>query len=717
MDYLLLKKIYKMKKYSPLLVIALVFFACKREQKVEYHYPQTKKSDQADNYFGTQVADPYRWLEDDNSEETKQWVDAQNKVTFDYLATIPYREKIRQRLENIWNYPKYSAPFRAGENYFFYKNDGLQNQSVLYIQKGLDGIPEVFLDPNTLSEDGTAALTFTRASKDGKYLGYGVAQAGSDWQEFFVMDIATKEKTNDHIQHIKFSGMSWYKDGFFYTRYPKPEEGKELSSQNEYSQVFYHKIGTTQDADKLIYEDNEHPKRGKGVWATEDEKYLLLALSEGATNNNALYFKEAGKKDASFKPIVERIENSYDVIDNIGDKLLVATNKNAPKYKVVLIDPKNPSEENWQVIIPEKEEVLNNISAAGGKLFAEYMKDVSSRIYVYDMKGNLQNEVTLPTLGNAGGFGGKKEDTIVFYNFTSYIYPSTIFKYNIRTQESSVFHKSEIDFDPEKYETKQVFFSSKDGERIPMFITHKKGLTLDGNNPTLLYGYGGFNISVSPSFSTSKIILLENGGVYAVVTLRGGSEYGEEWHKAGMLLNKQNVFNDFIGAAEYLINKKYTSSEKLAISGRSNGGLLVGATMTQRPDLFKVALPAVGVMDMLRFHKFTIGHAWVPEYGSSEDSVQFYNLYSYSPVHNIKEGVGYPATLVTTADHDDRVVPAHSYKFIATLQEKHQGNNPVMIRIESKAGHGSGKPTSKIIEEEADIWAFVFKNLGVEIKY
>ncbi len=703
-----------------LALFAVLMSACNTPEatkKESINYPITTKIDQVDNYFGTQVADPYRWLEDDNAEETKAWVKAQNEVTFAYLNNISAKQKIQKRLEELWDYPKYSAPFRGGDYFFFFKNDGLQNQSVLYRQKGLDGESEVFIDPNTFSEDGTVSLGSTRPSKDGKYFGYSVSEGGSDWQEFFVLDLETKEKLSDHIKYVKFSGMTWYKDGFFYTRYPEPSEGGELSSANENAKIYYHKIGTEQSEDKLIYEDPEHPQWGCGVGITEDERFLELYISPGASRDNALYIKDLSKESNEFVPIVADITSSVGVIDNDGDNLIVFTNRNAPKYKVVKIDFNDPSEANWVDVIPEKEEVLSSANAAGEKIFANYMKDVTSQIEVYDQEGNFERKVELPTVGNARGFGGKKDYEFVFYSFTSYTYPSTIFKYDIASGKSELFRKSEVKFNPEEFETKQVFYQSKDGTKVPMFITHKKGLQLDGQNPTILYGYGGFNISVTPRFSLSNIPFLENGGIYAVANLRGGSEYGEEWHKDGMMFKKQNVFDDFIGAAEYLIAEKYTSSEKIGIMGRSNGGLLVGAAMTQRPDLFKVALPGVGVMDMLRFHKFTIGHAWVSEYGSSDDSAQFYNLYAYSPLHNLKEGVEYPATLVLTGDHDDRVVPAHSHKFAATLQEKHKGDNPVLIRIETMAGHGAGMPTSKQIEEKADVWAFVFENLGMEANY
>jgi len=710
-----------MKRIVVVLCGLMVLVACEQVAK-KYHfvYHQTKKVEQIDNYFGVEVADPYRWLEDDNSEETTKWVQAQNKVTFDYLESIPYRDKINERLSQLWNYPKYSTPFEESGNYYFYKNDGLQNQSVLYVQQTLDAEPEVFLDPNKFSEDGTTALRVLQISRDGKYCAYSIAKGGSDWNEIFVMEVATKKKTDDHLKWVKFSGIGWHGDGFYYTRYPQPETGKELSSQNENAKIYYHKVGTDQSEDILIYQDKKNPQIGFYAYTPDDEKYVFIYARKGATNNNALFFRELTDNLAQgdFKTLIGNFDNDYGVVDHIDGKFLVATNANAPKYKMVLMDPNNPSEENWKEIIPEKEEVLEGVTTAGGKIFTQYMKDVTSRVYVYDMEGNMENEIKLPTLGNAGGFKGEQDDKFVFYTFTSYTYPTTIYKYDIETQTSTLFRKSELDFPSQDYETRQVFYKSKDGTKIPMFITHKKGLELDGENPTVLYGYGGFNINIMPGFRIANLIFLENGGVYAVANLRGGSEYGEKWHLAGALFNKQNVFDDFIAAAQYLIKEKYTNSQKLAISGRSNGGLLVAACMAQHPDLFKVALPAVGVLDMLRYHRFTIGHAWIVEYGCADSTKkEFENLYAYSPLHNLKQDVEYPATLVVTADHDDRVVPAHSFKFIAELQAKHQGDNPVIIRIETMGGHGGGTPTSKRIEEATDLWSFVFDNLGVRPIY
>lgn len=697
-------------------VLILMVISMTINSQTRLKYPSTKKVDVKDNYFGTVVPDPYRWLENDTAKAVKAWVKEENKVTFDYLSKIPYREKIKERLEKLWNYPKYSAPFKGGNNYFFFKNDGLQNQSVLYIQKDLTAPPELFLDPNKLSSDGTVSLSTYAVSKDGKYFAYGTASGGSDWNEFYVMDVASKKKLSDDLKWIKFSGIAWYKDGFFYSRYPEPAKGQELVSSNEYHKIYYHKVGTEQSQDSLIYEDKSEPKMTMGAQVTDDERFLIIYLSKG-TSNNALYVKDLQNPNSQWMKVVDNFDNNYSVIDNIGDKLLVQTDKGAPMYHLVLIDPKNPEEKNWETILHEQKNVLQSVSIIGGKLFVEYMKDACSHDYMYDLNGKNEEEIKLPGIGTVGGFSGKRDDKTAFYAFTSFTFPTTIYKFDVDTKQSSVLYKPEIDFNFDNYITKQIFYKSKDGTKVPMFIVYKKGLKMNGNNPAFLYAYGGFDISINPAFSISRLIFLENGGVLAIPNIRGGSEYGEAWHKAGMLEKKQNVFDDFIAAAEYLIKNKYTSSKKLAIDGASNGGLLIGAVTNQRPDLFRVALPQVGVQDMLRFQKFTIGWAWVGEYGSSDDSAQFQYLYKYSPLQNIKSGLNYPAILVTTADHDDRVVPAHSFKYIATLQEKYKGKNPVLIRIETRAGHGAGKPTSKIIEEQADIWSFVFKNLGVKPIY
>ena len=707
-----------MKRFiSPLLslIIIMTISSCCNEQE-EIKYPVSKKVDQTDEYFGVQVADPYRWLEDDNSEETAEWVKAENAVTNAYLSQIPFRDKIVDRLTEIWNYPRYRTPEKKGEYYYFRKNNGLQNQDVLYVMKGEDGEPEILLDPNTLSEDGTVALSSWNLSKDGKYLGYLIARAGSDWQEIHVMDIDKRETLSDHIQWVKFSGVSWKGDGFYYSSYDPPAEGEELSDVNEYHKVNYHKIGTGQDEDILIYDNADFPRRNYYAGTTEDERFLILYETE-STSGNALYFKDLSKKRSEFIKLAEGFEYDYGVIGNIDDKLLIKTNEDAPKGMVYMVNTADLSADRVS-IIPEKEEVMQSTAILGGRLITEYMKDANSKAYILTLGGELISELELPGLGSFGGLSGWTDDNIAFYTFTSFTYPATVFKFNIRENKSEIFFDSEIDFDASEYETKQVFYTSKDGTKIPMFIVHKKGIKLDGNNPTLLYGYGGFNISITPSFRTSNLVLLENGGIYAVANIRGGGEYGEEWHDAGTLLQKQNVFDDFIAAGEYLIAEGYTSNDKLAIIGGSNGGLLVGACMLQRPELFRVALSHVGVLDMLRYHKFTIGWAWATDYGTSEDDSTMFNyLLGYSPLHNIQSGVDYPATMVFTADHDDRVVPAHSFKFIATLQEKNTGPNPVLIRIESKAGHGAGTPVSKVIEQVADQWAFMFYNMDVKPAY
>jgi prolyl oligopeptidase len=674
-------------------------------------YPETRRDSVVDSYHGTTIADPYRWLENDTAGEVLKWVDAQNEVTQNYLSQIPFRDKIRSRLTEIWNYPKYSSPFKEGDWYYFFKNDGLQNQSVLYRQKGLDGTPEIFLDPNKLSEDGTASLASFTFSKDHKLCAIGVAQSGSDWNEIFVMDVETKEKLSDNIEWVKFSGATWKGNGFYYSRYDAPVKGKAFSNQNEFMKIYYHKVGTPQSADELIFEDKLHPLRYFNASITEDERFMLIYVSEGTSGNEVL-IKDLSKNEKVFKTLFNGFENNYAVIDNIGDKILATTDKGAPKYRLVEVDPQNPDESNWKTIIAESDDLLDGVSHWNGKLFANYLKDASTRLYRFNADGTGKEEITLPGIGTASGIGGKKEDTETFYSFSSFTNPGEIYHYDFTTGKSTLFRKTEVGFNTDQFETKQVFYASKDGVKVPMFIMYKKGLKLDGKNPTLLYGYGGFNISLTPQFSISRIAFLEQGGVYAIANLRGGGEYGEAWHKAGMLDKKQTVFDDFIAAAEYLITEKYTSSAHLAINGGSNGGLLVGACMTQRPDLFKVAVPAVGVLDMLRYHKFTIGWGWAVEYGSSDNKAQFNFLIKYSPLHNVKEGVNYPATLIMTADHDDRVVPAHSFKFAAELQAKQQqGGNPILIRIDKKAGHGAGKPTSKLIDDATDFWSFVLQNL------
>ncbi|MBO3459098.1 prolyl oligopeptidase family serine peptidase [Aetokthonos hydrillicola Thurmond2011] len=676
-------------------------------------YPASRKSDQVDNYDGTQVADPYRWLEDPDSEETKAWVEAQNKVTFGYLQGIPAREEIKQRLTKLWDYEKYSIPFKEGERYFYFKNDGLQNQSVLYTLTSLDAEPEILLDPNKLSEDGTVALSGLSISEDGRLLAYGLSASGSDWQEWKVRDIETGQDLEDHLKWIKFSGASWTHDhqGFFYSRYDEPNEKTKLEDVNYYQKLFYHKLGNPQSEDILIYQRPDHKEWGFNGGVTEDGRYLIISVWQGTNPKNLVFYKDLTNPDAEVVELISEFEADYSFIDHDDNVFYFRTDLDAPRGRVIAIDTRNPSQENWREIIPQTAETLESVGIINNQFVADYLKDARSQVKIFELNGSFVREVEFPGIGSVGGFGGKRYDTETFYSFTSFTTPGTIYRYNMVTGKSEVFRQPEVDFNPNDYETKQVFYRSKDGTQVPMFITHKKGIQLDGNNPTYLYGYGGFGISLTPSFSVSNLIWMEMGGIHAVANLRGGGEYGEEWHQAGMKLKKQNVFDDFIGAAEWLIGNGYTKSGKLAIAGGSNGGLLVGACMTQRPDLFGAALPAVGVMDMLRFHKFTIGWAWTSEYGSSENAEEFKALYAYSPLHNLKPGTAYPATMITTADHDDRVVPAHSFKFAAALQAAHTGDAPVLIRIETKAGHGAGKPTTKIIEEAADKWAFLLHTL------
>lgn len=699
------------KKITAFIAVSIACMMSTSEAQIKY--PITKKVNQADNYFGTVIADPYRWLEDDNSDETKAWTKDQNKVTDDYLSTIPYRAAVRKRLEEMWNYTKYSSPFKEGEYYYFYKNDGLQNQNVLYRQIGLEGAPEVFIDPNSMSKDGTIVPGVPSFTKSAKYCAYLLSASGSDWQEGYVMDVTTKQLLPDKLKWIKFSGISWKGDeGFFYSRYPQEDEQHLLSKKNEFHKLYYHQLGTPQSADKIIFEDNNHPLRTINGGLTEDSRFLIVNMSEG-TSGVELWVKDM-VADSPFSLLIKGFDSEAEVVDNDGDRLLVKTTIDAPNYKMVSIDPKNAAKENWIEIIPTQNKLLESIGTAGKKLLATYLENASSRVYQYDYKGNLEKEIKLPGLGTASGFNGKVTDKEIFYSYTSFNTPNTIFRYNIISGNSEVFRNSELKLNSDEYVTAQSFFKSKDGANVPMFITYKKGLQLNGNNPTLIYGYGGFNIPLTPEFSISNAFFLDQGGIYVQVSLRGGNEYGEDWHKAGMLQNKQNVFNDIYGAVQFLIDNKYTNSSKLAIRGGSNGGLLVGACITQHPELFKVAIPQVGVLDMLRYHLFTIGWAWAVEYGRSDKKEDFENLYKYSPLHNLKKGTSYPATLITTADHDDRVVPAHSFKFAATLQEMNNNSNPTLIRIESKAGHGAGKPTSKVIEEAADIWSFVMWNLGMK---
>lgn len=680
-------------------------------------YPESHKVEQIDDYHDIKVSDPYRWLENLDSKETKAWIEAQNQITFSYLSEIPAREQIKQRLTKLWDYEKYSIPFKEGNRYFYYKNDGLQNQSVLYTLTSLNDEPRVLLDPNLLSKDGTVALTGISLSKDGKFLAYGLSKSGSDWQEWKVRDIETGEDLSDHLQWIKFSGASWTHDsqGFFYSRYDEPNEATQFEDVNYYQKLFYHRLGTPQSEDILIYHRPDQKEWGFSGYVTEDGRYLIISVWRGTEPKNLVFYKDLTEPNGKIVELISEFEAKYNFIDNDGSIFWFQTDLNAPRGRVIAIDTKNPAREHWQEIIPQAAETLEDVGLLNNQFVTAYLKDAHTQIKIFDLSGNFIREIELPGIGSADGFGGKRYDTETFYSFTSFTTPTTIYRYDMVTGESTIFRQPKVDFNPDDYETKQVFYNSKDGTRVPMFITHKKGIKLDGNNPTYLYGYGGFNISLTPSFSVSVLVWMELGGVYAMPNLRGGGEYGEEWHQAGMKQNKQNVFDDFIAAAEWLIDNKYTSREKLAIGGGSNGGLLVAACMIQRPDLFAAALPAVGVMDMLRFHKFTIGWAWCSEYGNPDEPEDFKILYAYSPLHNLKPGTAYPATMITTAERDDRVIPAHSFKFAAALQAAHVGDNPVLIRIETKAGHGAGKPTAKIIEEAADKWAFLVRVLDIDL--
>ena len=694
------------------MVVLTTILSCKTEEKkttVAVTYPETKKVDSVDTYFGTEIKDPYRWLEDDKSAETADWVKAQNEVTFGYLEQIPFRNALKDRMEKLWNYEKISAPFKEGDFTYYYKNDGLQNQSVLY-RKDKDGKEEVFLDPNGFSSDATTSLANVSFSKDGSLVAYSTSAAGSDWNSITILNAVTKEKLETEILDVKFSGMSWYKnEGFYYSSYDKPK-GSQLSAKTDQHKLYFHKLGTAQKDDKVIFGLNEK-RRYVGGGVTDDNRYLIISAST-STNGNELYIKDLEQPNSKIVTVVNNFDSNNSVIDNVGSKLFIATDMGAPNQKVITVDAANPTPENWKPFIPETKNVLST-STGGGFIFANYMKDAVSFVQQYDYDGKLVREIKLPSVGTAGGFGGKKEETTLYYSFTNYITPGSIYAFDPKTGTSTEYQKPKVDFNSADYESKQVFYPSKDGTKIPMIITYKKGTELNGKNPTILYAYGGFNISLTPSFSIANSVWLEQGGVYAVANLRGGGEYGKEWHDAGTQLKKQNVFDDFIAAGEYLIAQKYTSSDFLAIRGGSNGGLLVGAVMTQRPDLMKVALPAVGVLDMLRYHTFTAGAGWAYDYGTAEDNKEMFDyLLKYSPVHNVKAGTSYPATLVTTGDHDDRVVPAHSFKFAAELQAKQTGTNPVLIRIETNAGHGAGKPVSKTIEEAADIQAFTLYNMG-----
>lgn len=678
-------------------------------------YPEAERSDHVDVYHGVSIADPYRWLEDLDSEQTRAWVEAQNKVTFDYLSTIPQRKAIESRLTELWNYERFAIPVKRGERYFYTHNNGLQNQSVLYITDQLDGEPRVLLDPNKLSEDGTVALAGWSASDDGKYLAFGLASAGSDWREWKVMDVASGEVLNDHLQWVKFSGVSWTPDnsGIYYSRYDEPKEGEEFTGSNYYHKLYFHKLGEPQSKDQLVYERKDHKQWGFDGSVTEDGDYLIIHVWRGTDPKSQVFYKDLRDPDAEVVELIAGFDAEYQFVGNSQSKFWLMTDLDAPRRRVIAIDIEKPARENWQEVIAESENVLQSISLIGQRFVGRYLKDATTVAKVFPLEGGDGKSVELPGIGTAGGFGGREDDPETFFSFSNYTTPTTIYRYNVQTGERSLYRQPQVDFDPDRYTTEQVFVTSRDGTKVPMLISRRKDLKRNSETPTILYAYGGFDISITPGFSVSNLVWMEMGGIYAVANLRGGGEYGREWHEAGMLTRKQNVFDDYIAAAEWLIENDYTSSKKLAIRGGSNGGLLVGAVTCQRPELFAAAVPAVGVMDMLRFHKFTIGWAWVSEYGSSDDPDQFKYLLGYSPLHNLKPGVAYPATMVTTADHDDRVVPGHSFKYAATLQHCHAGERPVLIRIETSAGHGAGTPTSKRIAAAADVFAFLVRELDM----
>ncbi|MGC1274548.1 MAG: prolyl oligopeptidase family serine peptidase [Planctomycetaceae bacterium] len=691
----------------------------------DLNYPPTKTIEQVDDYHGTKVADPYRWLEDDvrTNEDVAEWVAAQNKVTFGFLESIPERDVIKKRLTELWDYEKYSSPFKSGGRYYFFKNDGLQNQSVLHVQESLDDEPKVLIDPNTWSKDGTIALGGMAFADDGKYLCYSVSEAGSDWNTWRVMDIASQSILPEEMKWSKFSGAAWTIDGkgFFYCRYPKPQEGDAFQSLNLNQKVYYHRAGTSQDEDVLVYERPDQPEWGFGVDVSEDGRYLVITAWKGTAEKYRVFYKDLHEPFGLPVALVDEFENEYSFLGNDGTVFYFRTDLDAPKKRIVLIDTRLATSENFKEhvveVLPETPDVLDSVSFVGNMFVCSYLHDAKSQVKLFTPDGKFVREVTFEGIGTASGFDGKRTDVETFYSFSSFATPPSIYRYDLLTGENELIRRADVDVNPDDYEVKQVFFESKDGTKVPMFITHKKGVKLDGSNPTLLYGYGGFSIPLTPGFSISRLQWMKMGGVFVMANLRGGGEYGEEWHLAGTKLDKQNVFDDFIAAAEWLIDNRYTNPDKLAIQGGSNGGLLVGAAMTQRPDLFAAALPAVGVMDMLRFHKFTAGRFWVDDYGSADTPAEFEALYAYSPLHNLKAGVDYPATLITTADTDDRVVPGHSFKFAARLQETHAGDDPVLIRIETRAGHGAGKPTEKIIEEVADQWAFLVEVLDMDVPY
>jgi prolyl oligopeptidase len=698
------------KRYFIYLLLHIIAFSAVAQKP---QYPTTRKTDVTDSYFGVAVADPYRWLEDDNSAETAKWVAEENVITNDYLKQIPFRDSLKSRMAALWNYPKYTSPYKAGKRYFYFKNDGLQNQPVLYVMPGLNYVPMAYFDPNKLSTDGTISIQSISADKEGKYIALVVSKAGSDWNEIRIKETGTMKTLPEIISWVKFSGIAWKDSGFYYSRYNEPS-GTGLSSRNENHKIYYHKLHTSQLEDILVWEDASHPLRNFTAATSADEKFLVISGTE-STTGNSIMIQDLSKKDSKPAILAGKFDNDFEYIGNIGNEALFITNYKAPKRRLIAINPDKPAEASWRVIVPQENNILLNVALAGNKLVMHYMKDASSRLYIYNQKGILQSEIPLGTLGKVSNINASVNDSVFFFTFTTFTSPETVYRFNLNNNRLYTQFKPKLPFNPEDYETKQVFYTSKDSTKVPMFLVHKKGLQLTPQTPTLLFGYGGFDISKTPEYKPERLVFLENGGLFVMANIRGGGEYGEAWHLSGTKLKKQNVFDDFIAAAEYLVKMKYTSPEKLAISGRSNGGLLVGAVMLQRPDLFKVALPAVGVMDMLRYQKFTIGWAWATDYGTSDNEKEFRALYKYSPLHNIKENVNYPATLITTADHDDRVVPAHSFKFAATLQEKYQGDNPVLIRIDTDAGHGSGKPTGKLINEQADIFSFLFYQLGMKL--
>lgn len=705
-------------------IALLILTACGEKTKEEKplmkieQYPKTEKRDSNLIFFGEIVNDPYLWLENDTSAETAAWVAAQNSITRGYLDSIPFRKSIQNRITDLLNFEKVGSPVKIGDRFILFKNSGLEAQGKYFVRNGLNGADEVFLDVNALSSNGTASASLLTPCDDNKHIAFAISESGSDWSRIVVYNIETKQPTGDEIKWVKFTDVAWYNNGFFYSRYPEPKAGEMLSGNNMYHQVYYHQLGSPQEKDELVYVDNKRPYMYNSLYLSEDKKYTFLVSSPG-TDGSETWYRETGDLKAPFKPLFLDVTQHNGVIDVTADgKFLALTDVDAPTYRLVEIDPSQPDPKNWKEIIPAGENLLQSVNTGGDQLFAFYLDKANTRVFVSNRDGSNRKEIALPDkTGSAGGFGGRKTDTYGFYSFSSFTYPGVIYKYDYATGESTEFYKPNLKFNPNDFESKQVMYKSKDGTMVPMFIVHKKGIQLDGNNPTLLYGYGGFSVPLQPGFSASRIMFLENGGVYCMANLRGGNELGESWHQAGMKDKKQNVFDDFIAAAEFLIAEKYTSNQKLAIQGGSNGGLLVGACMTQRPELFKVALPAVGVMDMLRFHRFTVGKGWIPEYGCADSSaVEFNYLKAYSPYHNLKPGIAYPATLVTTADHDDRVVPAHSFKFAARLQEYNSGTNPVLIRIETAAGHGAGKSTQQAIEELADLYSFIFYNTRTEIK-